>query len=93
MAKPKKYLSEKKFFVGLQSKKQKNRTDILTFFAGGKKMIANIFIVLFIVFWIVFVVHSIIKSKKIEKKSGIPAGCYSCKAFKDGKCKSHCGEN
>lgn len=55
-------------------------------------MIANIFIVLFIVFWIVFVVHSIIKSKKIEKKSGIPAGCYSCKAFKDGKCKSHCGE-
>ena len=56
-------------------------------------MIANIFIVLFIVFWIVFVVHSIIKSKKIEKKAGIPAGCYSRKAFKDGKCKSHCGEN
>ncbi|WP_296022611.1 MULTISPECIES: hypothetical protein [unclassified Treponema] len=56
-------------------------------------MIANIFIVLFIAFWIVFVVHSIIKSKKIEKKSGIPAGCYSCKAFKDGRCKSCCGEN
>ncbi len=53
-------------------------------------MIANVISVLLIVLWTGFVIHSIIKSKKKEKKSGIPAGCYSCKAFQNGMCKKHC---
>lgn len=55
-------------------------------------MIANIigtfFIVGYLVFCIWYIVHSHIKAKK----DNIPAGCFSCAAFKTGKC-HHCGCN
>mgnify|MGYP004418266767 CR=1 FL=1 len=58
----------------------------------GDFMIANIIIVAVVVFWAGFVVLSILKKKRREKKNGIPAGCYSCKAFQSGMCKFHCEE-
>ena len=53
-------------------------------------MIANIIAVTLIALWAAFVVRSVVKSKQKQKKTGVPSGCYSCKAYQNGTCKSHC---
>ena len=54
-------------------------------------MIANILGCVFIGGYLFFCIWYIVHSHRKAKKDNIPAGCFSCAAFKSGKC-HHCIE-
>ena len=54
-------------------------------------MIANIVGCAFIGGYLFFCIWYIVHSRRKAKKDNIPAGCFSCAAFKSGKC-HHCIE-